>query len=201
MERRQRRWSVSVISLLVVLLAAPPLAFAKTKVGKNPGQVKGRWLEVEEVEALKAYDTVCIGDLETQFHWKNPEKQSPIDEGLLQDKIKQYLLENLRGAGLFGRVEDSCSEGAALRLDCTLEVEPGSRAARYLVGFGAGKSKSVFEIHLRDNESKDDHGLYHGYGTGSGMGFKLAGGGARKMTEDDVQENAKKFVELLQEVW
>jgi hypothetical protein len=32
------------------------------------------------------------------------------------------------------------------------------------------------------------------------MGFKVAGGGARKMTEDDVQENSKVFVELLAEV-
>lgn len=32
------------------------------------------------------------------------------------------------------------------------------------------------------------------------MGFKIAGGGARKMTEDDVQENSKEFVELMQQV-
>lgn len=200
MERRAHKWSVTVISLLL-FVSAPPLAFAKTKVGKNPGQTKGRWLEVEEVETLKGYDTVCIGDLETEIHWKKQGKETPIDESLLQDKMKQYLLENLRGVTLFDNVEESCSDGPALRLDSDLDVEPGSRAMRYVVGFGAGKSKSVFEIHLRDNVSKEDHGLYHGYGTGSGMGFKIAGGGARKMTEDDVQENAKKFVELLQEVW
>jgi hypothetical protein len=32
------------------------------------------------------------------------------------------------------------------------------------------------------------------------VGFERAGGGARKMTEDDNLENAKKFVELLAEI-
>ncbi len=199
MEQRHRRWSVIVISLLL-LVSSSSIVFAKA-IGKNPGKVKGRWLDVEEVAALKDYETVCIGNLGVEIHWKKEGKETPIDEGLLKDKIKQYLLENLRAVTLFDNVEESCSQKSALRLDCDLEVEPGSRAKRYFVGFGAGKSKSVFEIHLRDNESSQDLGLYHGYGTGSGMGFKVAGGGARKMTEDDVQENAKKFVELLQEVW
>ena len=105
-------------------------------------------------------------------------------------------------SGVLGKFLDGEpeSDGRYVRLDCDLVVEPGSRAARYAVGFGAGKSRSIFEITLRDHASGDELGLYHGYGTGSGMGFKVAGGGARKMTEDDIQENAAYFVELLREV-
>ena len=71
---------------------------------------------------------------------------------------------------------------------------------RYFVGWGAGKSKSIFKILLKDFSTGEEIGLYHGYGSGSGMGFKLGGGGAEKMTRDDIQENSKKFTELLGKV-
>ena len=54
-------------------------------------------------------------------------------------------------------------------------------------------------IVLRDHASDRDLGLFNGYGSGSGMALKLMGGGARKMTQDDIQENTKKFVELLEQ--
>ncbi len=191
--------------LAVVLPVAVTGLFANgsTTVGKNPGKIKGRWLEVQDVEALKGYKGVYIGDVATDIQWKNERNEAPIDEELLDEKIVEHLLLNLRESAALGEVLESApAEGAEgyLRLDCDLTVEPGSRAARYVVGFGAGKSRSIFEIHLRDHQTGEEVGLYHGYGVGTGMGFKLAGGGARKMTQDDIQENTKEFVKLLEKV-
>ena len=115
------------------------------RAGKNPGKVKGRWIEIHDVEQLRGYSGVYVGEVEVDIHWKKKDKETPIDEELLKDKICEHLLLNLRELAVFDEVL----------------------------------------------------GLYHGYGTGSGMGFKLAGGGARKMTQDDIQENARKFAELL----
>lgn len=181
-------------------VAAGPSDDAAT-VGKNPGKIKGRWLRVEKPEALRDVAGVYLGDVHVDIQWKKAENEQPIDEELLTENVRDQMAERLRTSAALGKYleEEPDGKGSYVRLDCELTVEPGSRAARYIVGFGAGKSRSIFEIHVVDHESGEELALYHGYGEGSGMGFKLAGGGARKMTQDDVQENSKKFVELLAE--
>lgn len=198
--------SAGISLLFVALLVAAPVTRGgdgHVRAGKNPGKVKGRWIEIHDIEQLRGYSGVYVGDIEVDIHWKKEGKETPVDEELLKDKIREHLLLNLRELAVFDEVSErrpgDDAEGM-VRLDCDLLVEPGNRAVRYVVGFGAGKSKSIFEIHLNDHQTGEELGLYHGYGTGSGMGFKLAGGGARKMTQDDIQENAKKFAELLQGV-
>ncbi len=186
---------------LAVALALGAPAAAKV-VGKNPGKIEGRWLDVKDPTSLKGYKGAYLGDVSVDIKWKEERNEQPIDEDLLAENVREQLAERLNESGILGKILDAAPEEGAedyLRLDCTLEVEPGSRAARYFVGMGAGKSRSIFEIHLRDHASGDELGLYHGYGVGTGMGFKLAGGGARKMTQDDVQENTKNFVKLLKE--
>ena len=192
-----------ILSLATTLGAVAALAAEGTTIGKNPGQIKGRWLRIEDVAALKAYQGVYIGDLESDIQWKKKSNEAPIDEDLLDEKLREQLTMNLKNTSFFGKLHDAApAEGtpSIVRLDCELVVEPGSRAARWAVGFGAGKSRSILEITLRDHATGEELGLYHGYGVGSGMGFKLAGGSARRMTEDDIQENTKKFVELLGEL-
>ena len=53
---------------------------------------------------------------------------------------------------------------------------------------------------LKDHVSGEEIGLFHGHGIGSGAGFKIGGGGARKMTQDDIQENTKMSLDLLGEI-
>jgi len=196
---------IVLVAAALMLVATPGLAGKKgggsssgvTTIGKNPGKVKGRWLRVHDAEALSAHARVAIGSVATDIHWKNAEKETPIDERLLDDRIRARVLGEL--SGLYAEVlEGELAEGEpGLRLDCDLLVEPGNRAVRYMVGFGAGKSKSIFEIDLRDNETNRLLAEYHGYGVGSGMALKLVGGGARKMTQDDIQENALQLATLL----
>jgi hypothetical protein len=190
------------IALSCMLNAAFVRAESRT-IGKNPGKIQGRWLEVGDLEVLRAVEGVYLGDLKVDIQWKKEENEAPIDEDLLQENFRDQLLETLRAKAPLGDVHDQAPDPGAqsiVRLDGTLEVEPGSRAARYVVGMGAGKSRSILEIHLIDHASGKEIGLYHGYGTGTGMGFKIAGGGARKMAQDDIQENSKTFAELVNEL-
>lgn len=200
-QRKSAVWCLFVVLVLALSAVSAVAKDGKTKVGKNPGQIKGRWLEID-VAAAKAAKGVYLGTIESDIQWRKAEKESPMDEDLLNEKIKIHLLENLRASGLFAQVLESAPKNTSgfLRLDCDLKVDPGNRAVRYVAGFGAGKSKSIFEVHIRDAKSGQEVGLYHGFGTGTGMGLKIGGGGARKMTEDDIQENSKKFAELLQQV-
>lgn len=173
-------------------------------LGKNPGQIKGRWLAVRSTQSIQGYGSVFIGDVQSDIQWKNERNEAPIDEDLLNEKIQELLDQRLRESNVFGEILDGPPEQGAskgvVQLDCDLTVEPGSRAARWAVGFGAGKSRSILEIHMIDHATGEEIGRYHGYGVGSGMGLKLAGGGARKMTQDDIQENTLQFVELLAKV-
>ncbi len=189
-------------ALLCALALAAGADEGKT-IGKNPGKIQGRWLKAKDPAALKGQKGVYLGELTTDIQWKNERNEAPIDEDLLQEYLHDQLVENLKTSRVFGEVLDEApaeGEDGYVRLDCNLQVEPGSRAMRYFVGFGAGKSRSILEIHIHDHASGDELGLYHGYGVGSGMGFKLAGGGARKMTQDDVQENAAEFVKLVGQI-
>lgn len=198
--QQKTRLTLTLLGCSMLALGSIAIAGSGTTVGKKPGQIKGRWLRVEDVAALKAYEGVYIGDLESDIQWKKKQNEAPIDEDLLDEKLREKLAMNLKSSGFFGTYHESppsAGNGRIVRLDCSLVVEPGSRAARWAVGFGAGKSRSILEIHLRDHQTGEELGLYHGYGVGSGMGFKLAGGSARKMTYDDIEENSKKFVELL----
>jgi hypothetical protein len=189
----------------LVALTIPSVALSAdpVTVGKNPGQIEGRWLRVGDRSSLEGVKGVYIGDVTADIQWKKAGNEAPIDEELLVENVREQLGARLRESGALGNVLDAApaaGEAGYVRLDCTVVVDPGSRAARYAVGFGAGKSRSIFEIHLKDHASGSDLGLFHGYGVGSGMGIKLVGGGARKMTQDDVQENTKLFVELVAEV-
>lgn len=200
---RYAKWTVLGMLLLAVPNLVVDAASNSKAVGKNPGKIQGRWLQVNDLEALRGYDRVYVGDVVTDIQWKREENEAPIDEELLAENLHDRLLERLREYRVFSEVStEEPEEGAVgvLRLDCDLDVEPGSRAARYMVGFGAGKSRSILEIHLRDHATGEEVALYHGYGAGSGMGLKLAGGSARKMTQDDIQENTKNLMELLREV-
>lgn len=187
------------LSLLLVPMA---LAGGGKTIGKNPGKIKGRWLEIKDPDALAAAEEVYLGEMKVDIQWKKERNEAPIDEDLLQEYLVDQLKANLKESRALGTFLEEEPEGKApkrVRIEADLEVEPGSRLMRYAVGFGAGKSRSILELHLIDDESGEEIALYHGYGVGSGMGFKLAGGTARKMTQDDVQENTKKFVELVAE--
>ena len=204
MIKRMRRYALplSILFLACAMDTAPARADSRL-VGKKPGKIQGRWLEVSDLETLRGAQGVYLGELTVDIQWKKQENEAPIDEDLLQENLRDRLLETLRTEHPLGEVHSLAPDSSGqriVRLDCTLEVEPGSRAARYVVGFGAGKSRSILEIHLIDHASGKEIGLYHGYGTGTGMGLKLAGGGARKMAQDDIQENSKMFAELVNEL-
>ena len=194
-----------MICWLAVLLmsAGPGVVGAEETVGKNPGKFKGRWLKVYDREALTSVETVVIGTTATDIAWKKASNEAPLQERELDAQLREQLHERLSNSGLYRTVHSepqATNEDNYMRVDCELEVEPGSRMLRYAVGGGAGKSRSLLECEFVDQASGRVLALYHGYGAGTGLGFKLGGGGAAKMTKDDNQENTAKLVELLKRV-
>lgn len=202
MSRRKFGRILGLVGCVGLLLGPVALAGGGKTIGKNPGKIKGRWLEIKDSDALGGAREVYIGEVKVDIQWKKERNEAPIDEDLLEEYLVGQLTSNLKESKALGNFLDETPKAKSkgrLRIDVDLVVEPGSRLMRYAVGFGAGKSRSILELHIVDEGTGEEVAMYHGYGVGSGMGFKLAGGTARKMTQDDVQENAKQFVELLAE--
>ncbi len=194
----------AVVCLVLPLLgAASAASAAEETIGKNPGKFKGRWLKVYDREALGTFDVVAIGETITDIAWKKASNEAPLQERELDAQLREQLSARLGKSGLFTQVLDdtrAATDSGYLRIDCKLDVEPGSRMMRYALGGGAGKSRSILECEFIDSSDDRVLALYHGYGAGTGMGFKIGGGGAAKMTKDDNQENTSKIVELLKRV-
>ncbi len=215
-----RRRSTSLVLITCLVLVTAPAAVAQEQAdvarlldelpdileeegvvvnGKNPGELEGRWLALVGADALKPYSAVYIGDVHSDMLWEDEEKEKPMDEHKLDQEIHERVLARLTKTGALGEVlhrgEPEPDAEGYLRLDCTLAVDPGHRGKRYISA--SGKSRSVLEIVLRDHRTGQRVALFHGYGIGTGLGFKAFGGGARKMTMDDIQENTKMFVELV----
>lgn len=201
---RRASWMTAIVCLVLPLLgAASAASAAEETIGKNPGKFKGRWLKVYDREALGTFDVVAIGETITDIAWKKASNEAPLQERELDAQLREQLSARLGKSGLFTQVLDdtrAATDSGYLRIDCKLDVEPGSRMMRYAVGGGAGKSRSILECEFIDSSDDRVLALYHGYGAGTGMGFKIGGGGAAKMTKDDNQENTSKIVELLKRV-
>jgi hypothetical protein len=189
--------------VLPLLSVASAASAADETIGKNPGKFKGRWLKVYDREALGTFDVVAVGETITDIAWKKASNEAPMQERELDAQLREQLSARLGKSGLFSQVLDdthAAADSSYLRIDCKLDVEPGSRMMRYALGGGAGKSRSILECEFIDSSDDRVLALYHGYGAGTGMGFKIGGGGAAKMTKDDNQENTSKIVELLKRV-
>ena len=108
---------------------------------------------------LKTFQLIAVD----RFAVTEPELNDDEDKKLaaaMPAFFQSELVRHLRATGLFGKVvnlgETEFKPGSerALRLDGTItRLAPGSRALRYLVGFGAGRSKAQAEMRFVDVQS------------------------------------------------
>ena len=72
--------------------------------GKNPGELKGRWLALVGADALKPYSAVYIGDVHSDMLWEDEEKEKPMDEHKLDQEIHERVLARLTKTEALGEV-------------------------------------------------------------------------------------------------
>lgn len=108
---------------------------------------------------LKSYPVVVV----SLFKITEPEIKDDEDRKLAAEMppfLQAELVRRLRESGLFARVVNAAETDfrpgseKALKLEGEItRLAPGSRALRYLVGFGAGRSKAQAEIRFVDAQS------------------------------------------------
>ncbi len=108
---------------------------------------------------LKAYSVLAVGKLPVAPQETNDDEDRKVAASM-PPYFQSELVRRVREANLFARVvnlsETSFTPGPekALRLQGNItRLDPGSRALRYWVGFGAGRSKAQTELQFVDVQS------------------------------------------------
>jgi hypothetical protein len=166
---RNVRW---IAALAIVLLAAPHAADAgrrnknKNKEAPTAPGTYTDWnedldrIEIVETFALADYDRLVVGDFATDgvpLPAADDNTYEPVKQVLAD--VEGPLIEGLREAGAAGLAVERQGSGAAagarslLLRGRVVEMDPGSRAARYWAGFGAGATRVELEGELVDAAS------------------------------------------------
>jgi hypothetical protein len=103
---------------------------------------------------LKSFDTIVIGKFSI-------EGLPPIGPGRLEgyrDTYRNHLKTKLTAAGIFKEVTDDLSKASGPKTlvlsGDILTMHPGSTAARFVVGFGAGKAVAEIKTYLSPADDK-----------------------------------------------
>jgi hypothetical protein len=149
---------------------------------------------------LKDFQIIVV----KQFKVTEPELNDEEDKKLAAEMpsyLQAELVRRLRESGLFARVinasETDYSPGSdkALVLDGEItRLAPGSRALRYIVGFGAGRSKAQSEMRFVDAQTSK---VFMVTADRSVAAYGIFGGDSRdhlRESFDDMARNLAKFL-------
>lgn len=156
-------------------------------IGMAPGFSLGKY-ELLVVEPFKVDHIEAKGDI------------SPQD---MQGYLHLKLLQQLQEAGVFkqilegpaSKVGQAAGSGKALILRGVItELDPGSRALRYFVGFGAGATKAQIETQFVD---RDANRVVLATADRRAAAFGVFGGDSRQYLTESLDEMAKGLARFL----
>ena len=163
---RRQLFRLSISALAALLVVASPLAARGKKSPTEPGIHRDWRDEIDQVEILEPfrladYDAVVVEPLDgsrTELPEADDNTFAPV-QSVLAHATSPYVAGLERGIGGRIRIVDASrdeSEPGARRLILRGRIEkmdPGSQAARYWAGFGAGAAKTRILGELFDPES------------------------------------------------
>ncbi len=147
---------------LVACIAAAPSALAGRKKGAptEPGKYK-EWkdeidmLEIVKVFRLEDYDRIAVQNFdtgETPLPEKDDNTYEPVKKILknVEGPLARGLESELDDDELVIDASDKTGEGVLIVTGEVEEMNPGSKAARYWGGFGAGAAGTRLAIEISD---------------------------------------------------
>jgi len=189
------------LTLLVSVIALGPVAEARDKKPETaPGKYTA-WSEadIDEIEIVKTFavaDYEAIAVLPFDTSKVKPEGEKAVNVQGALDGYTAVFVEGLRDH-LKGKLKveiaekEPKSEKTLILRGSVEELDPGSRAKRYLAGFGAGAAHNKVSIEIVDATSEEVLVRFTQAHRSAGT-FKFAGGsdaqvlrdGTRAMGED-----------------
>ena len=192
----------TLMLLLAVMIAAAPLAQARGKkaVQTAPGKYT-EWsdAEIDEIEIVKElsladYEAIAVVPFDTSKVKPEGDKAVVI-QGALDGYTAVFvegLRDDLEGKLKVDIVDKAPKKAKTLVIRGTVEeMNPGSRAKRYVAGFGAGAARNKVSVEISDAKSGEVLVRFTQAHRSAGT-FKFAGGsdaqvlrdGTRAMGED-----------------
>lgn len=156
--------SAAVLAFAAVLAAGTAGAARKDKAPTAPGTYHGWNGDLDEVEVVETFDRagyqrLVVGTFDTSgTPLPEPDDNSYARVKQVLGDVETSLIQGLREdpSGLEvvrQEGEAPAAEGVLLLRGRVLEMDPGSRAARYWAGFGAGAARTKLEGELVDAAS------------------------------------------------
>jgi len=134
------------------------------------------------------------------------EAKTDISPQEMQGYLHVKLLQRLQEAGVFKQIVEgpalkfsqAAGSGKALILRGVItELDPGSRAARYFIGFGAGATKAQIETQFVD---LDANRVVVATADRRAAAFGVFGGDSRQYLTESLDEMAKGLAEFLKRI-
>jgi hypothetical protein len=194
--------------LLATIVVAPSLLARGAKKGETaPGTYKNWGPDIDQVEVLTTfkggdYDTIAVLPFDTT---KTPlpdskEKSYGAIKQVLDgysDTLTEALRDELKGKMKVEKVHSAPKSAKTLILRGTVDqIEPGSRAKRYIGGFGAGSSANKVTAELVDAKSGALL-LRFTQARRSGGTFKVAGGSDVQVMRDSIHAIGEDIAHIL----
>jgi hypothetical protein len=197
--------------LLAVLLSIAPLALARgnAKAATEPGTYKNWGPDIDQIEIVKKfkasdYDRIIVLPFDTsKTPLPDPKEKSYNSIKSVVDSYTDSLTEALRDE-VKGRMKVETAPAApktagTLILRGTVEdVSPGSRAKRYLVGYGAGSAGSKMSGELVDAKTGEVLVRFT-QERRSGGTWKVAGGSDVQVMRDSVHATGQDIAHILEQ--
>ena len=195
------------IALLALSLFAPALIARDHPAPTAPGTYKEWGPDIDQIEIVKSfkiadYDKIVVNTFDTsQSPLPDPKEKSYNSIKSVLEAYTLTLVEALRPE-LKAKAEVSVSDKptkAAKTLIVRGKVEdltPGSRAKRYLAGFGAGAAGTKFSGEIVDAKSGEVLAKFT-QERRSGGTFKFAGGNDMDVMRDTIHAAGKDVAHIL----
>ncbi len=162
MTSRTRSISLFVLVALLFASATPTLAKKKKNKGGNqtePGKYVDWQDEIDELEIVETFKSadfkrVVVSGFDTsKTPLPEPDDNSygPAKE-VLADAVSSFV-EGMRNEGSMTVATGEGGAGDLVISGAVEEMDPGSRAARYWGGFGAGAARTKLWIEVKDGGS------------------------------------------------
>lgn len=158
----RKAFRLTVVSLAVLALAAPLHAGRKKPAPTEPGTYKAWGPDIDQIEIVK---TFRFADCDRIFVQPFDTSATPLPDAKenTYEPVRKVLVSATEGfvQGLRGNVEPKveieekpeAASGALIIRGKVVVMDPGSRAARYWAGFGAGAAKTKIEGEIVDGRS------------------------------------------------
>ena len=152
------------IVVVCIAVAMPGLAKKKNKGNSTAPGTYEEWndeidkIEIVETFSMSNYKTIVITPFDTEgveMPDKDDNTYEPVKQ-VLKDVVSPMvngLRENLEKPGVTVEAGTAGGAGTLVISGKVLEMDPGSKAARYWGGFGAGAARGHLEIIVKDGGS------------------------------------------------